>query len=142
MFIYGIGTDITECARIRAMLEKHGSYFYERIFSDWEIEYCQSQKQSVESFTGRWCVKEAILKALGTGWVRGIAWRDMDIRTPKSGPPYVLLGGGVLAAALVRGVTEIHVSISHCASHAVANAVAVCGEGEFPEERRFYNTSR
>lgn len=138
MHIYGIGTDITECGRIQKMLEKHGDYFYDRVYTDYENEYCRSKKQFVESYTGRWCAKEAILKAIGTGWVRGIAWRDMEIRSLPSGAPYVCLGGGVLAAAVAGGISEILITISHCSSHATATAIAVCDETPFPEERRFY----
>lgn len=137
MTIYGIGTDITECARIKRMLEKHGDYFVEHVYSSWEADYCRSRKQSVESFTGRWCAKEAVLKAVGTGWIRGISWRDMDIRADDYGRPVLFLGGGVLARVLEAGISDIHVSISHCQSHATAFATAVCEGVEFPEERRF-----
>ncbi|MDO4550115.1 MAG: holo-ACP synthase [Planctomycetia bacterium] len=136
MRIYGIGTDITECARVKRILEKHGDYFIHHVYSDWEAAYCGQRKQAVESFTGRWCAKEAILKAVGTGWIRGISWRDMDIRADISGKPFVFLGGGVLEKVQKEGISDIQVSISHCQSHATAFAVAICGENSFPEERR------
>ena len=135
MKIYGIGTDITECARIKRMLEKHGDYFVEHVYSDWEVEYCRGRKQAVESFTGRWCAKEAVLKAVGTGWIRGITWHDVDIRADVSGRPVVFLGGGVLEKVCREGISDILVSISHCQSHATASAVAICAEEPFPEER-------
>lgn len=135
--IYGIGTDITECARIKRMLEKHGDYFIDHVYSAWEADYCRGRKQSVESFTGRWCAKEAVLKAVGTGWIRGISWRDMDIRADDYGRPILFLGGGVLQRVLEAGISDIHVSISHCQSHATGFATAVCEGTEFPESRRF-----
>lgn len=131
MQIFGVGTDITECARIQRMLTEHGDYFATRVYTDWELEYCRSRKQFVESFTGRWCAKEAILKAIGTGWVRGIAWRDMEIQTPASGAPFVLLRNGTLEAARVRGISDIFITISHCSSHATATAIAVSDGGDF-----------
>lgn len=137
MRIYGIGTDITECDRIRKMLEKHGEIFWGRVFTDWENAYCRSKKQSLESYSGRWCAKEAILKAIGTGWVHGIAWRDMEIRNSASGAPFVCLGGGVLKAALARGISDIQITISHCSSHATATAIAIIEEAEFPLDRRY-----
>ncbi|MDO4576434.1 MAG: holo-ACP synthase [Planctomycetia bacterium] len=137
MDIFGIGTDITSCERIGRMIERHGDYFLTRVYTDWELEYCRGRKQFRESFTGRWCAKEAILKALGTGWIRGIAWRDMEIRALPTGAPYVLLGGGVLEAALLHGVSEIQVSISHCDTHATAMALALRNGLEFPMEKRF-----
>lgn len=137
MRIYGIGTDITECERIRRMLEKHGEYFTERVFTDWENAYFRSKKQFLESCTGRWCAKEAILKAIGTGWIRGIAWRDVEIRNLPSGAPQVWLGGGALKAVLDRGISDVLITISHCSSHATATAVAVMEDSPFPEIRRF-----
>lgn len=138
MRIYGLGTDITENARIQKMLDKHGEYFTGRVYTDWENAYCLSKKQSLESYSGRWCAKEAILKAIGTGWVHGIAWRDMEVRNAQSGAPYVCLGGGVLKAVLERGISEILITISHCSCHATATAIAIIEEGkDFPLERRF-----
>ena len=80
MEIIGLGTDITECLRIARMIERHGELFINRVYTPYEIAYCQSRKQSTQHFTGRWAAKEAVLKALGTGWRRGISWRDMEIR--------------------------------------------------------------
>jgi len=137
MKIYGIGTDITECERIRKMIEKHGDYFTERVFTDWENSYFRSQKQFLESCTGRWCAKEAILKAIGTGWVRGIAWRDVEVRNLTSGAPQVWLGGGALKAVQQRGISDILITISHCSSHATATAIALTDGSPFPEERSF-----
>lgn len=137
MSVFGIGTDITSCDRIQKMIEKHGEYFVSRVYSDWETLYCRGRKESAESFTGRWCAKEAILKAIGTGWVRGIAWRDMEVRTHSSGAPYLLLGGGVLDVVNQCGISEIFVSISHCRTYATAMAVAVCEGKPFPAERTF-----
>ncbi len=137
MKIFGIGTDITACERIRRMLEKHGDYFVDHVYSAWETDYCRGRKQSVESFTGRWCAKEAVLKAVGTGWIRGISWRDMDIRADEYGRPVLFLGGGVLERVRQVGISDILVSISHCQSHATAMATAVCDENPFPGERTF-----
>ena len=123
--IIGIGTDITECLRIARMVDRHAEMFIERVYTPREAQYCRSQKQSTESFTGRWCAKEAILKALGTGWRRGIAWRDMEILNDQAGRPIVELSGGTLEVAEQLGVTEILITISHCHTHATATAVAV-----------------
>jgi holo-[acyl-carrier protein] synthase len=127
----GIGTDITECLRIARMIERHGELFVNRVYTTEEIRYCQSRKQSTQHFTGRWAAKEAVLKALGTGWRRGISWRDVEVRNEPGGQPIVILRGGAEEAARKLGVTEMLVSISHCRSHAIANAVAT---GKIPEE--------
>ena len=80
MNILGIGTDIVECLRIAQMIERHGELFIDRVYTATEIEYCRSRKQATQHFAGRWAAKEAILKALGTGWRRGISWRDIEVR--------------------------------------------------------------
>jgi holo-[acyl-carrier protein] synthase len=124
MEILGIGTDITECLRIARMIERHGELFVNRVYTLKEIRYCQSRKQSTQHFTGRWAAKEAVLKALGTGWIRGISWRDVEIRNAPGGQPVVILRDGAKDVAAKLGVQQILVSISHCRSHAVAYAVA------------------
>ncbi|MFZ5830736.1 MAG: holo-ACP synthase [Planctomycetota bacterium] len=123
--IIGIGTDITECLRIAQMIERHGELFINRVYTDEEIAYCRDRKAATQHFTGRWAAKEAILKALGTGWVRGISWRDMEIRNEPGGRPIVAVRGGVKEVVERLGVTEILVTISHCRSHATAYAIAI-----------------
>jgi holo-[acyl-carrier protein] synthase len=123
--IIGIGTDITECLRIARMIERHGELFIERVYTPEEIKYCQNRKQATQHFTGRWAAKEAILKAIGTGWRKGISWRDMEIRNEPGGKPTVGIRGGVKDVVEQLGITDIHVTISHCRSHATATAIAV-----------------
>ncbi len=125
MKIIGIGTDITECLRIARMIERHGELFLGRVFTPQEIRYCQSRKQSTQHFSARWAAKEAVLKALGTGWVRGISWRDIEIRTQEGGKPVVAVRGGVKELVERLGVSQLLVSISHCHTHATAYAMAV-----------------
>ena len=126
--IIGIGTDITECLRIAKMVERHADLFLNRVYTPKEIRYCQGRKQSTEHFTGRWAAKEAILKALGTGWRRGIAWRDVEIRNEASGQPVVAVRGGVKEVVEQLGITKLLVSISHCRTYATAYAVALGGK--------------
>lgn len=125
MNVLGIGTDITECLRIAQMIERHGELFVTRVYTDHEIEYCRSRRMATQHFAGRWAAKEAVLKAIGTGWRRGISWRDIEIRNLAGGQPVAILRGGSLEAAIRRGVRCVLVSISHCRSHATAYAVAV-----------------
>jgi len=128
MKIIGIGTDITECDRIARMIQRHPETFIPRVFTDAEIAYCsRGKRQSEEHYTGRWAAKEAILKALGTGWSSGITWRDIEILNEPSGKPNVHLTGAAAKIADEKGITEIQISISHCISHAVAFAVAIGG---------------
>jgi holo-[acyl-carrier protein] synthase len=130
MEIIGIGTDITECLRIARMIERHGELFITRVYTPDEIVYCQNRKQATQHFTGRWAAKEAILKAIGTGWRRGISWRDMEIRNDPSGKPVVAVRGGVRDVFEKLGIREILISISHCRAYATAIAIAVGKEKE------------
>ena len=125
MEIIGLGTDITECLRIARMIERHGELFINRVYTPYEIAYCQSRKQATQHFTGRWAAKEAILKALGTGWRRGISWRDMEIRNDPLGKPVIAIRGGVGDVCEKLGIREILVTISHCRAYATAVAIAV-----------------
>lgn len=125
MDILGIGTDIVECVRIGKMIEQHGELFLRRVFTEREIRYCQARKHATEHFAGRWAAKEAILKALGTGWSRGVAWTDLEVRNDPGGEPKVMVRGRARDAALARGIADVLVSISHCRTYATAYALAL-----------------
>ncbi len=131
--IVGIGTDIVECLRIAQMIERHGDLFINRVYTPLEIEYCQSRKASTQHYAGRWAAKEAILKAIGTGWRRGISWRDVEVRNDKSGRPVVGMRGGARDAVEHLGIRKVLVTISHCRSHATAYAIAL---GRKPKPKR------
>jgi holo-[acyl-carrier protein] synthase len=125
MEIVSIGTDIVECVRIGKMMQEHGETFLTRVYTDREIRYCQARKHSTEHFAGRWAAKEAVLKCLGTGWQRGIAWTDVEIRNDTEGAPSVYLGGAAKERAQQLRIANIHVTLSHCREYATATALAV-----------------
>ncbi len=134
MNVLGIGTDIVECLRIAQMIERHGELFIDRVYTAVEIEYCRSRKQATQHFAGRWAAKEAILKAMGTGWRRGISWRDIEVRNNEGGKPTVALRGGAREVVEHLGVGDILVTISHCRSHATAFAIALARERETSDD--------
>ena len=134
MRILGIGTDIVECPPIGKMIEQHGELFLRRVYTEREILYCQARKHAIEHFAGRWAAKEAVLKAMGTGWRRGISWRDVEVRNEAGGRPVVLLRGGARDVVEKMGIAQILVSISHCRSHATAYAVAVGSDRQAERE--------
>ena len=133
MEIIGIGTDIVECPRIGRMVEHHGELFLRRIYTDREIRFCQARKHAIEHFAGRWAAKGAILKALGTGWSRGVGWSDIEIRAGDDGRPHVRVCGAAKEAALRLKIADIRVSIAHCRTYATAYAMAL---GVPPAPRR------
>jgi holo-[acyl-carrier protein] synthase len=124
MAIVGTGIDITECLRIAQMIERHGELFITRVYTEAEIEYCSARKAATQHYAGRWAAKEAVLKALGTGWRRGISWRDIEIRNDRQGAPTVHLRAGARDVMERAGIRSLHVTISHCRSYAVSYVVA------------------
>jgi holo-[acyl-carrier protein] synthase len=128
MNVIGIGTDIVECLRVAQMIERHGELFLARVFTTHEIEYCSARKAATQHYSGRFAAKEAVLKAMGTGWTRGIQWRDIEVRNDLGGKPRIALAGGAREKCEKLGIAEVHISISHCRTHATAYALAV-GKG-------------
>ncbi len=134
MDIKGIGTSIIECPRIGKMVEHHGELFLRRVYTEREIRFCQSRKHAIEYFSGRWAAKEAILKALGTNWTRGVAWTDIEVRDAPGGQYRVLVGGGAKGATIRAGIGDILVSISQCRTYATASALTVSARSRGPVE--------
>ena len=123
--VIGIGTDIVEVARIGDMIEKHDATFIQKVFTEGEITYCEPRKAAVQHFAGRWAAKEAILKAIGTGWSNCIKWTDIEVINEMGGKPYVKLNGKAVTVCADRGIDEILISISHCNLFATAFATAL-----------------
>ena len=123
--IVGLGTDIVEIVRIGRMIERHGELFLNRVFTPDEIRYCQRRKQSYQHYAGRWAAKEAVMKTLGTGFVKGIGWQDIEVCSEKSGRPRIAMQGGARDFAEQLGIAEVLITISHCRAYATATAIAV-----------------
>lgn len=128
MNVVGMGTAIIECLRIAQMIERHGELFIERVYTPAEIEYCSSRKAATQHYAGRWVAKEAVLKALGTGWIRGIYWRDIEIRAVPGGRSRVALAGGARELCERQNIRDLMVSVSHCRTHATASVLALGGD--------------
>ena len=126
MKILGHGIDLCDTARIGDMLEKHGQRFLERCYTPTEQEYSHKgmTARQVEFLAGRFAAKEAVVKALGTGISSGIDFTDVEILREGNGRPVVQLHGGAALRAQQMGVQNIHISISHLSTHAMASAIA------------------
>jgi len=121
--IAGIGIDIVEVYRIREALERTPR-FIDRVFTDREIEYCRSKGvKQFESFAGRYAAKEAMFKALGTGWRGELAWKDIEILSDELGAPVLEYSGEVAMHLTALGCKDIHLSISHTENYAVAQII-------------------
>ena len=125
MNVIGIGTDITQCSRIEDMIQKHSDTFLNRVFTENEISYCGQRKAYAQHYTGRFAAKEAILKALGTGWAKGIHWTDIEVINEPGGKPIVSLTGQAKTISDSLGIKQVLITISHCDEYAVAFATAV-----------------
>ena len=125
--IIGIGTDIVEIERIRKMIERHGDHFLNRCFTPLEIEYANRHRDSVIRFAGRWAAKEAVVKVIGTGFIQGITFHDIEVISLHTGQPTVQLTGEALQISQRLKITEIKLTISHAREYATATAIGLSG---------------
>ena len=123
----GLGTDLIEVARIAGAIERHGDRFLERCFT--EIERAEAERsgpeRAGERYAARFAAKEAVLKALGTGWARGVAWTDVRIESDAAGAPGVGLAGRAREIAIDRGIRSWLLSMTHSSQLASATAIAL-----------------
>ena len=94
--IFGIGQDLCDSKRIEVTLQKYGQRFKNRIYTKNEIKKCDSRKNYADSYARRFAAKEACSKALGTGFRRGVFYKDIEVVNLKSGKPTIILKGGAL----------------------------------------------
>ena len=123
--IYGIGTDIIEVSRIRAVMEKDIG-FREKIFTPGEIAYCETKKHKFENYAARFSAKESFLKAIGTGWRFGIRFADIEVYHDELGKPFIRVHGKAKQLITDLSVSKIHVSLSHLKEMATAIVILEC----------------
>ncbi len=117
--IAGIGIDIVDIGRVEALLARYGERFTRRVFTDAEVSYARGSVKPAERLAGRFAVKEAVLKAFGTGKSQGILWRDVEtVRGPRGKPEVTLHGNAVNHMKKLNG-SVIHVTITHDGGKAV-----------------------
>jgi holo-[acyl-carrier protein] synthase len=125
MAILGLGLDVVEISRVRALIERRGARALERLFTEGERAYCERRRASrFQSYAGRFAVKEATMKLLGTGWARGVRWIDIEVVREPGRAPVLALHGETARIAAAKGIERIHVTITHDAGLAIAAAVA------------------
>ncbi len=129
MNIVGHGIDIVEIAKFKATLSKSKNQFESRCFTALESQIAdEAGVNRVLCLAGRFAAKEAVLKALGTGWSQGIAWKDVEIERLPTGSPSVVLYAKAKEIANQLGIAGWFVSISHEESYAIASAIALGAE--------------
>ena len=129
IMIRGIGIDLIEKKRIHEALNRWGIRFTEKILTDREETQCNRKGDRIGSISARFAAKEAVLKALGTGWKPEIGWKDVEILSAEEGSPYVILHRGALKLA---GNGRVSLSLSHSRELAAAMAVIEIEETQKP----------
>ena len=118
--ILGLGIDLCRIERVERLLSRYGARFTRRIFTSSEIEHCGRYSNHAEQFAARIAVKEAASKALGTGWRRGVHWKNFEVTHEISGKPILRIHGAAAQIASQTGVGHVLVSITHDAGVAAA----------------------
>lgn len=119
------GIDLVEIARIERMWKDHQARFLDRVYTPAEQHYCLDNKVTAMRLAGRFAAKEAVLKAIGTGWRGGIEFTDIEVLPDPLGRPLCTLHGVTARLAEQLGISEILVSISHAGGFAMASAIAL-----------------
>ena len=121
--IVGTGIDIADPARVRAAAERYGRRFLERVFTEKEIVYCERKRNKWERYAARFAAKEAGMKALGTGWRRGVRWRDFEVAHLPGGRPTLALSGQAKKFARRQGVRRVALSLTHAEQFVLAQVI-------------------
>ena len=125
MRVIGHGIDAVEVLRISEMLKEHGERFLDRCFTERERSYADNAAGLRDQrLAARFACKEAVMKALGTGWTKGVAWVDIEVTRDVSGQPRLSLSGRCAELAKDMNIANWHVSLTHTQSLAVASVIA------------------
>jgi holo-[acyl-carrier protein] synthase len=121
--IVGTGVDLAEVPRIRASIERFGDRFIRRIFTEAEIAYVERKANRYERYAARFAAKEAGMKAIGTGWKRGVTWQDFEVANLPSGKPTLRFHGVAAEFASRLGVKSVSLSLTHTAELGMAHVI-------------------
>lgn len=121
--IVGTGVDLAEVPRIKASIERYGERFIQRIYTPREIAYVERKANKFERYAARFAAKEAGMKAIGTGWRRGVRWQDFEVANLPSGKPTLLLHGVAAKFAEKLGVKNVSLSLTHTRELGMAHVI-------------------
>ncbi len=120
--VLSIGVDFESIRRVDQLLQRYGNRFLNRVFTEEEITYSLRRKRPAQHLTGRFCAKEAAMKALGTGRALGVLWRNVEV-VRVSGPPQLRLHGGAARRFEQLGGGQALVTITHAGDFAFAQVL-------------------
>jgi holo-[acyl-carrier protein] synthase len=118
-----MGIDMEEVGRVKGVIERQGERFLKRVYTEKERAYCEQFRDKYERYAARFAVKEAAMKALGTGWSRGVRWMDIEVVRFPGGRPRLALKGEAQKIAERLGVKNIAISITHTPKQAWAQVI-------------------
>ncbi len=121
--IIGIGFDMIEVSRIKSAVSRWGDKLEKRLFTEKELLYCNSKQDRFQRLACRFAAKEALLKALGTGWQRGIEWKEIEVTNDEMGKPLITLSGKTGQISRQLGVSNIFVSITSTETFGAAQVI-------------------
>jgi holo-[acyl-carrier protein] synthase len=121
--ILGTGVDLAEVHRIRASIERFGDRFVRRIYTPAEIAYVERKANRYERYAARFAAKEAGMKAIGTGWKRGVTWQDFEVANLPSGKPTLRFHGVAAQIADRLGVRNVSLSLTHTSELGMAHVI-------------------
>jgi holo-[acyl-carrier protein] synthase len=106
------------------MIERFGRRFTSRVFTEAEREHCNKRRDPFPSFAARFAAKEAVIKALSSGWGSGVRFKEIEVVLVERGAPLIKLHGGARERSSSLGVNKVFISLTHEADMAIAQAVA------------------
>lgn len=121
--IVGTGVDLAEVGRIEQAVERFGRRFIERIYTHGEIAYVARKANFLERYAARFAAKEAAMKAIGTGWRRGVRWQDFEVMNLPSGKPTLAFHGVAAEVARALGVRNVSLSLTHTKEYGMAHVI-------------------
>ena len=119
--VLGLGIDIIEIARVKKSIDRYGDNFLNKVFTENEINYCNSKFNKYQHFAARFAAKEAVYKALTSGWKEGLRWKDIEVQNDVSGMPSIKPSGKL--KLFLSENAQLKVSISHSDNYVTAVAI-------------------
>jgi holo-[acyl-carrier protein] synthase len=120
--IAGTGIDIEEIESIKASIEQ-SKRFIPKVFTLYEIDYCEHMLYKYQHYATRFAAKEAMMKALGTGWNKQVSWKQIEVVNDNHGKPEIILYKQAKKLSDAQGIKVIHLSMSHSDTYAIAMVV-------------------
>jgi holo-[acyl-carrier protein] synthase len=121
--IIGTGVDLVEIMRFRKVIDRLKDRFIVRVFTPGEQQFCMQHKDPVPHLAVRFAAKEALFKALGTGWAKGVTWLDVEVQRERQDAPTMTLHGVAQKLSVSMGANKVHLSLSHSENWAIAMVI-------------------